>query len=203
MRKKELSLAAFLLALIFTFAGSLVAPARAQAGATADDAAAEYVPVADESFVLYQNEAGETVCRPATPAERERIRNADGTHVIYRGAPQRRRVIDGEEVLMQNSVEDSTGLPLLPSAGLTIVLQGTAQLDANPVAKNAFIVAANRWESIISTPVTITLSVDYGPTFFGEAYDSTTILGQTSSFIISPSFSSVRTRLVNNAATQA
>ena len=207
--RKKLSLAACLLALIFTFAGSPVAPARAQVAAAADDAAAEYVPVADESFVLYQNEAGETVCRPATAAERERIRQADGTHVIYPGAPRRRSVIDGQELLMQNSVEDSTGLALLPSAGLTIVLQGTAQLEANPTAKNAFIAAANRWESIISTPVTITLSVDYGPNFFDQGpYPDPGILGQTGSFIIrsngqDPTLSSVRTRLVNTAATQA
>src|SRR5687767_4677951 len=45
--RKELSLAACLLALFFSFAGSFVAPARAQVGdAPAEDAAVEYFPVA-------------------------------------------------------------------------------------------------------------------------------------------------------------
>ncbi|HEX8283724.1 MAG TPA: NF038122 family metalloprotease [Pyrinomonadaceae bacterium] len=202
--RKELTLAAALLALLFSFAGAFVAPASAQsAGGDAD--AATYDSVADESFVIFQNEAGETVCRPATPAERERIRNVSGTHVIYHGAPRRKVIDGGGEYLMQNSVEDSSGLALQASAGLTIVLNGTAQLESFPEAKNAFILAANRWESLISTPITITLNVDYGPTFFGDEYDSTTILGQTGSFVIKsggqdPTLSQVRTRLLNTAS---
>ena len=202
--RKELTLAACLLALLLPFAGAFAAPARAQ---SSGGDAADYVPVADESFVIYQDEQGETVCRPATPAERERIRNASGTHVIYSGAP-RRKVIDGGggEYLMQNSVEDSSGLPLQASAGLTIVLNGTAQLEAYPAARNAFILAANRWESLISTPITITLNVDYGPNFFDQgAYPSSTILGQTGSFVIKsggqdPTLSQVRTRLLSTAS---
>ena len=192
--RKEITSAACLLALLFAFAGAFHAPARAQSGEP------EVVPVYDESFILYQNERGETVCRVATPQERERIHEGGDTRVIYRGAPMRRAHTDGgDEYLTANAAEDSTGLPLLPSAGLTIVLQGTAQLDANPTAKNAFIAAANRWEAVISTPVTITLSVDFGTQYFGEAYPSSTILGQTGSFSIAPSLSSVRSRLINTS----
>ena len=119
-----------------------------------------------------------------------------------RGAPLRRKVTDyGYEVLEPNSAvsaQDSTGLALLPSAGLTIVLQGTAQLEANPTAKAAFITAANRWESVISTPVTITLSVDYGPQFFGTDYSSASIIGQTGSFSITSSLAILRSRLINS-----
>ena len=185
------------MAFVFAFAGSFAAPARAQTGGEP-----EFVGSAEESFVLYQNEKGETACRPATPEEHARIKARAATHVIYRGAPLRRKVTEyGYEVIEPNSVEDSTGLPLLPSAGLTIVLQGTTQLDANPTAKNAFILAANRWEALISTPVTITLSVDYGPQFFGQDYPSTSILGQTGSFSMTPapSLGSVRGQLINNS----
>ena len=182
------------MALLFAFAG----PTRAQTGGEPQ----QYAGAPEESFILYQNEQGETVCRPATAEEHARLRAQAATHVIYRGAPQRRNVTEfGHEVFEPNSVEDSSGVPLLPSAGLTIVLQGTAQLDANPQAKNAFIAAANRWESIISSPVTITLSVDYGPQFFGQDYSSSTILGQTGSFSLSPSpsLATVRGRLISDS----
>jgi hypothetical protein len=183
------------------FAGSVAGPARAQTGGQG------FTGVLEESFVLFQNERGETACRVATPEERERIRAAAATHVIYRGAPTRRKVMDyGQEVLVPNSVADSSGVPLLPSAGLTIVLQGTAQLDANPTAKNAFIAAANRWESVISTPITVTLSVDFGPNFFDQgAYPNTSILGQTGAFVIKdenrndPSLAAVRQHLIDGA----
>ncbi|HEY0173815.1 MAG TPA: NF038122 family metalloprotease [Pyrinomonadaceae bacterium] len=193
--RKEISLAACLVALIFALAGSFVGPVRAQAGGEP-----VLTGVLEDSFVLYQNEKGETICRVATPAERERV-SADGTtHVIYRGAPVRRKVTGyGYDVLEDNSVEDTSGLSLLPSAGLTIVLQGTAQLDANPAARNAFIAAANRWESIISTPITVTLSVDFGPQFFGTNYAGTGIAGNTTSFGITQSLASVRGRLINNS----
>src|SRR6266566_3622891 len=59
-----------------------------------------------------------------------------------------------------------------PSAGLRIILHGTSQLNQNAIARNAFIVAANRWEAIISTPVTVVLDVDFGTTFFGTPFPS-------------------------------
>src|SRR5215207_7689618 len=193
--RKEISLAACLVALIFALAGSFVGPVRAQEGGEP-----VLTGVLEDSFVLYRNEKGETTCRVATPAERERIRANGATHVIYRGAPVRRKVTGyGYDVLEYNSVQDTSGLALLPSAGLTIVLQGTAQLEANPTARNAFIAAANRWEAIISTPVTVTLSVDYGPLFFGTNYAGTGIAGNTTSFGITQSLASVRSRLIGNS----
>ncbi|HEX8294574.1 MAG TPA: NF038122 family metalloprotease [Pyrinomonadaceae bacterium] len=193
--RKEISLAACLVALIFALAGTSVGPVRAQAGGEP-----VLTGVLENSFVIYQDEEGETACRVAAPAERERLRADGATHVIYRGAPARRKATGyGHDVLEYNSAQDTSGLALLPSAGLTIVLQGTAQLDANPAARNAFIAAANRWESIISTPITITLSVDYGPQFFGSDYASPGIAGKTGSFGITQSLANVRSRLINNS----
>jgi hypothetical protein len=57
-------------------------------------------------------------------------------------------------------------------AGLNIVLQTTAQLDANPAAKAAFERAAAIWESKIADPVTIYIAVDFGPTLFGIPFQS-------------------------------
>ncbi len=184
--RKEITFAARLLSLLLT----LSATATAQTGLGA---------APDESFILFQDEGGATVCRKATEAERARLRKADSTHVIYHGAPLRRV---GER-LVANAPADSTGVQLLASAGLTIVLQGTDQLEANPAAKNAFIVAANRWEAIISTPVTVTLSVDYGPTFFGEPYSDPRILGQAGAATGNATLSTVRKRLLASNPTDS
>ena len=149
----------------------------------------------EDIYVLYRNERGETACRPATKAERDQInaRERGGpTRVIYPGASR-----DGENAIKS---EDAPGLNLLPSAGLRIVLHGTTQLDGTPVAKNAFIVAANRWEAIIATPITVVIDVDFGTTFFGTPYPSPSILGATTSSSFTGPFSDFRQRLINGAS---
>lgn len=62
--------------------------------------------------------------------------------------------------------------------GLKITLRGTQQLESFPEAKAAFQRAAAKWEAIISTPITIILDVDFGPTRFGTPYPSG-VLGST------------------------
>ena len=155
----------------------------------------------DDTFVIYQNERGETTCRRATKAERDQInsRQKGGpTRVIYAGAPRRR-----DKTNEQMAVESPPGVNLLPSAGLRIVLHGTTQLEQNQTAKNAFIVAANRWEAIVATPITVVIDVDFGSTFFGEPYSSSNILGQTGVSLLSGPFSDLRQRLINRASTNA
>jgi len=66
------------------------------------------------------------------------------------------------------------------STGLQIVLRGTTQLENFPTAKAAFLNAAATWESLINSPITVVIDVDFGPTWFGERYD-TNVLGQTAS----------------------
>ncbi|HYY97618.1 MAG TPA: NF038122 family metalloprotease, partial [Pyrinomonadaceae bacterium] len=170
------------------------------------------------TFVVYRNAAGEVTCRVATAAERRRIieaRPADGLHLIYGGAPTTRRpgglsedtsVPDGYSTksTATNAATSAGTLPaLLPSAGLHIFLHGTTQLEQNPDAKNAFIVAANRWEALVSNPVNVVIDVDYGTQFFGQDYPSADILGQTGSRQVSTTFGNLRQRLVNNAPTSA
>ncbi len=66
------------------------------------------------------------------------------------------------------------------AAGLDIILRGTAQLDGNAAAKQAFINAAATWESKLKNPVIVVMDVDYGTTRFGTAYGAN-VLGSTGS----------------------
>lgn len=151
--------------------------------------------------MVYQDERGETVCREATTAEHARIieRGAGGpTRVIYSGAPLRQALPYGTQAWTS---DETRGLILQPSAGFRIVLHGTTQLEQNQDAKNAFIVAANRWEAIISTPITVVIDVDFGPNFFGTPYPSASILGATGLSTAVGPFSDLRQRLIDSSPT--
>jgi hypothetical protein len=215
-------LAAPLLALFVTAAGvaPFAAPARpafASPAAPASSAAGQDPPGPDhtghdhtqEGYVIFQDARGEVVCRKAEDAELELIADrgsaAGAPVVIYGGAPVGREMIDGEEVHRSYSSGEA-GPALQPSAGLRVVLHGTQQLEQNPEAKNAFIVAANRWEAIVSTPITVVIDVDYGTTYFGQAYGDPNILGQAGSARLNPhpSLAVVRERLLTrNSPTAA
>src|SRR6185503_3890428 len=85
---------------------------------------------------------------------------------------------------------------------LTIILRATANLDANAPAKAAFIRAADAWEAVIHSPVTIYIDADFGPDNFGQPWGSGT-LGSTSSPSVGSGYSSVRNNLINGANTAA
>lgn len=72
----------------------------------------------------------------------------------------------------------------LQATGLRIVLRGTAQLEAYPQAKAVFVRAAAVWEGLIRNPVTVVIDVDYGPTRFGEAWPSASVLGSASGQVL-------------------
>ena len=155
----------------------------------------------DDIFVLYKNEHGQTQCRPATKAERDQIKSRQlggSTRVIYPGAPRKFDKPSANRVL-----DPGISVNLLPSAGLRIVLHGTTQLEQNQTAKNAFIAAANRWEAIVSTPITVVIDADFGPTFFGQPYGDPDILGQTASSALVGPYSDLRQRLINHASNSA
>jgi hypothetical protein len=196
---------ACLLASASVFAGVASAVATAQTDAAP---ASEFGkgPRAGYGLVVYQDENGNTVCRAADSSELRRIldRSAGGeTRLIYSGAP-RTRTPKGEVVESPYAFEtatDTTRLALQPSAGLHIFLHGTTQLEQNQEAKNAFIVAANRWEARISTPINVVIDVDFGATIFGEPFDNANIIGATgTSEVVSP-VSTVRQRLLDNSPT--
>src|SRR5436190_18427712 len=154
------------------------------------------------AFIISQNDKGETTCSEVTSKDHrltiDRL-TAGPTRVIYSGAPRYKDLPAGTQ--MWNSPE--AGLPLQPSAGLRIVLHGTTQLEQNQTAKAAFIVAANRWESIISTPITVVIDVDFGPTFFGQPYPDPSILGATGLSALLGPYSDLRQRLIDGASSAA
>ena len=132
-----------------------------------------------EHFVFYRGENGDTVCREATPAEARELDKIKPTEL---------QPINH----LDESPKPRLGAEDLP-AHLTINLEGTANLKANPAAEAAFKRAAEAWENRISSPVTIYIDVDYGPTNFGAAWPDG-VLGSTSS----PSLSNVTYNLVRN-----
>ena len=138
-------------------------------------------------------------------------RHSDG-HVLVRTADGVgcRRALQVEQSIL--SGRSASGEPLhfikteradktAGAGGLTIMLRGTSQLERNPDAKAAFLVAAARWESLIANPITIIIDVDFGSKFFGENYPDG-VLGSTSSQDIggSGTYGEARAGLVDDAS---
>src|SRR5437763_8886355 len=142
---------------------------------------------ARRQFTVYRNQEGETVCREATPAEIAQREQADaeglGLHKInHLGIP------DGKSSTSQ-----------APAAtNLTIVLRATQQLQQNAAATAAFTRAAQNWENLIMSPVTIYIDVDFGTTNFGQTWPSG-VLGATSAPGKSYPYQSVRANLIAEA----
>jgi len=174
-----------LLALLITSVGiaSLVATAQIDTSAISSPgniAINDKGSASAQAFVMTLNAQGEATCRLATPSERTRIMQRSGdSQVIYAGAP--RRDASGVKDFGPNAPPNEQFPNLQPSAGLRIVLHGTSQFNQsqNQAARNAFIVAANRWEALISTPVTVVLDVDFGTTIFGTPFPSDDVLVRT------------------------
>ncbi|HVG29739.1 MAG TPA: NF038122 family metalloprotease [Pyrinomonadaceae bacterium] len=180
------------LALLLGFLTSLPPGVRAQ---TISPVKGGYVssPELGQAFVIYQSPGGETVCRDASPAEAREINRRPSVPL--------RRINHLEDVdAYQPYASSGSGQKISATTGLTIILRATAQLDANPAAKQAFINAAARWEALIADPITVTIDVDYGSTSFGTPFPSSNTLGLTSSsgFIIP--YTTVRSRLVSHVA---
>ena len=150
-------------------------------------ASASYRPTPEGGvFVIARGQDGKTECRQATVDEARAISAGSGKQELY----QINHLKTGSAE--SNAPQSATGL--------TIILRATAQLNANPTAKQAFINAAAQWESLIKDPITINLDVDFGTTFFGATYDAG-VLGLTETQLLySPSnYPDIRQRLVNHA----
>src|SRR5690242_15765784 len=121
--------------------------ARATASSSLTEPTIMAAPGMRQSLALYQSGKG-LGCRDASRDEAGRLqalRDARQLHVI--SSPR-----------------------LSQTKGLTIILRATDQLEANPTAKAAFLKAAAMWESVITTPITVVIDVDFGPTFFGQQF---------------------------------
>jgi len=77
------------------------------------------------------------------------------------------------------TISESRTTNLQGQQGLKIILRGTQQLEAFPAAKDAFLRAAATWESIIQSPITVVIDVDFGPTLFGSPFSSPSVIGGT------------------------
>ena len=142
-------------------------------------------PTDNDHFLLYRGANGDAVCRAATPAEASEMDKIKPTDL---------RPINH----LEQTSKPRAGAEDLPQH-LTINLLATANLDANAPAKAAFIRAAAAWENIITSPVTIYIEADYGPTNFGNAWPDQ-VLGSTSSPSLNNiGYSSVRQTLIGVA----
>jgi hypothetical protein len=133
----------------------------------------------NDHFLLYRGADGDTVCREASASEGLEMDKIQ---------PENLRQINHLDDIKQSPMS-AADLP----QHLTIILRGTANLEANAQAKAAFIRAAAAWESLINSPVTIYLDVDYGTTNFGQTWGKE-VLGATSS----PSLNNVNYTVVRN-----
>jgi hypothetical protein len=133
-----------------------------------------------EGCVLYQVK-GETACRQASADESLFISNRVSGVDLDVISPVRRH----------------------QQGGLTIILRATSQLDNFPQAKAAFIKAAAAWESVIQTPITIIVDVDFGPTWFGQEYPEDVIgLTNPQLLVAEPFYQMMHRRLLNTASSQ-
>lgn len=90
---------------------------------------------------------------------------------------------------------------LMGANGLTVTLRATQQLEGYPEAKAAFLKAAATWESLIASPITVIIDVDFGPTRFGQTYPSG-VLGSTNAqnLRFTGGYSGIRSRLIDGAS---
>ena len=143
----------------------------------------------NEHFILYKTPDGDTICREATLAERIDLEKI---------TPRNLRPINHTEVKELEPRAASHGAP-----HLKIVLLATANLNENPAAKAAFIRAAAVWENLITSPVTLYLDVDYGPTNFGQTWPSNTLGSTSGADSVIVNYPTFRRNLVNRANTTA
>jgi len=133
-------------------------------------------------FVLIQGDDGGYTCREATPEELLWMKQRDPNIPL--------RVITPLRASQQQT-------------GLRIILRSTPQLDGFPQAKAAFLRAAQTWERLIQTPITVVIDVDFGPTRFGRPYPPR-VIGSTNPQEIGGSvYPDVRSRLLSGASSSS
>lgn len=121
----------------------------------------------DGGLHVVEMTANGATCRTGRPEETPRMMiPREELHVIYGGRERDRVSVNGVES---------------QATGMKITLRATQQLENFPAAKQAFIRAAQVWESRIANPISVFIDVDYGPTRFGEPYPSEHVIGSTQS----------------------
>jgi hypothetical protein len=145
----------------------------------------------NEHFIIYRGANGDTVCREATELEARELDQIKPAGLKQINHPE----LEG----LKTRAFATEDLP----QHLRIILLATDNLRANPAAEAAFNRAAAAWENVISSPVTIYINVDYGPTNFGTAW-GTNVLGSTSSpATVGLNYEAMRRNLIANANSPA
>ena len=142
-------------------------------------------------FVLYQSASGEVVCRAATLDEGSQL---DSINPSNQGLQQINHLQSDRYAHKTSNARTSA----VSGTNLTIILRATTQLQNNPAAQNAFIRAAQNWETLILSPITIYIDVDFGTTNFGQPWGAN-VLGSTSTPGTTFPYQSVRTNLIAEA----
>jgi hypothetical protein len=140
---------------------------------------------ADSGYFVLRSEGEQIACQDALPDEVSFYNQRDPDEEL--------RILQSEASSIQAQAAN----------GLTIILRATSQLDANTPAKAAFVRAADAWQTLIKSPITIYIDVDFGPTRFGQAY-SQGVIGATGTQSVGSAtlYSDTRQRLVNSAQSQ-
>jgi hypothetical protein len=142
-----------------------------------------------DHFMVYQAADGDTICREATLAERQQLEQINPKNL------QQFNHLDNNAVALSQP-DNAVG-------HLTIILEGTQNLNDNAPAKAAFDRAAAAWEAVINSPVTIYVQADFGPTNFGDPWGSSTLGSTSSPSVGNVAYSTVRNNLINGASTPA
>ncbi|MGH9936531.1 MAG: NF038122 family metalloprotease, partial [Blastocatellia bacterium] len=154
----------------------------------AEDQSEQFSASPHPDVYVIESDGWQTLCRDATSEEARALMGRDPEQPL--------RAINDEETSAlspEQSAAQSTD-------GLKIILRGTQQLEQNPAAKAAFIRAAQKWEAVIQSPITVVIDVDFGPTWFGQPFSGE--LGVTDAQDIgnSAGYPSVRSALIARAS---
>jgi hypothetical protein len=151
-------------------------------------------PSGRKHFVLYQNPAGEVACRAATLAEAGELDKVDTS-------TQRLRQINHLQSDRYAHRRSKANGVALSATNLTIILRATTQLQGNQAAVDAFNRAAQNWETVILSPITIYIDVDFGPSnsFNNNQPFPAGVLGSTSTVGSFYPYSVLRANLIAEA----
>jgi hypothetical protein len=145
-------------------------------------------------FTIYQDESGNIVCRKATLEERLQSQNINPSALGLHQINHLKRGYDDYAHRANNQTGGTNA-----GTGLTIILRATTQLQNNAAANQAFVRAAQNWENLIMSPVTIYIDVDFGSTNFGQPWGAN-VIGSTSEPSHSYPYQSVRTNMLAEAS---
>lgn len=139
------------------------------------------------AFVIYGG-AGGLSCRQFTPTAAEADSKLQQFMQRQTRLPLHEITATSQRVAAQNHLQ--------------IILRATDQLEQFPAAKDAFVRAAETWETLLLSPITLVMDVDFGPTRFGEVFPPG-VIGSAQPQEVGDEglYPSVRARLLANAST--